>query len=441
MASPRSYRAHVGTLPFLLSDTTGNPPEFTGWMDEQMSWKQTCYVGDWSFVPQMTIKGPDALRLLSDLSVNRFDNFPLERAKHCIQCNEDGKVISEGILIRRAEDEFDFQCGTPFWSAYNIAKGGYRAEVSFPRTYKLQVSGPTALPLLEKLTRSDLRNVKFMWMTRGEIAGQDVTLLRQGMAGEIGFELQGPVEQRDAIYAAVLAAGQEFGLRRLGARSLPINHVEACYPTGSMHFFNALSDDSKADYLRFVDEAFPAEEGMPEAFRAMRYNCSTSFTGSWDGDDIRDLYRSPVEMGWGRNISFDHDFIGHAALEQEVAQPRRKVVTLEFDSDDILKLVASLFGDGPAYQPLGIPNQPYQMCWVDWILRDGRTVGHATQPIYSRYFRKALALSFIDIEQSEPGTRVNVLWGNPGDPQIELGATVAPAPYKETDRRLDLRTI
>jgi hypothetical protein len=36
---------------------------------------------------------------------------------------------------------------------------------------------------------------------------------------------------------------------------------------------------------------------------------------SWDGDDIREIYRSPVEMGWGHRISFDHDIIGRAALE------------------------------------------------------------------------------------------------------------------------------
>ena len=24
-------------------------PEYTSWKDEQMSWKKTCYIGDWSF--------------------------------------------------------------------------------------------------------------------------------------------------------------------------------------------------------------------------------------------------------------------------------------------------------------------------------------------------------------------------------------------------------
>jgi vanillate/3-O-methylgallate O-demethylase len=52
-----------------------------------------------------------------------------------------------------------------------------------------------------------------------------------------------------------------------------------------------------------------------------------------------------------------------------------------------------------------------------------------------------ISLCTIDVEQSEPGTEVTVLWGNPGEPQKEIRATVAPAPYKQDNRRVDLRTL
>jgi vanillate/3-O-methylgallate O-demethylase len=45
--------------------------------------------------------------------------------------------------------------------------------------------------------------------------------------GEIGFELQGPIAERAKLIEAVLEIGKEFGLRRLGARNLMINHLEA----------------------------------------------------------------------------------------------------------------------------------------------------------------------------------------------------------------------
>jgi vanillate/3-O-methylgallate O-demethylase len=287
------------------------------------------------------------------------------------------------------------------------------------------------MALLEKLTKTGLRDVRRMAHRPVSVDGRDTVFLRQNMADEPGFEIHGPIEQHDQIWQAVLEAGQEFGIRQLGRRTIMINHLEACHPTGCIHFFNALADDTKTDFRKWVDQNPLPEGWQGTAMEAWPYNISTSFTGSWDGDDISEIYRSPVEMGWGKNIKFDHDFVGRAALEDEVANPRRTVVTLEFNSDDLIELYATLFGDGDVVRPFEIPHAPYATVWVDKILKDGETVGQATFPGYSVYFRKALALSFIDIAHSEPGTPVTVLWGNPGEPQMELRATVARVPYKE----------
>lgn len=59
-------------------------PEYTNWMDEQMSWKETCYIGDWSFLVALVVEGPEALKLFSDISVNSFAKFDIGQAKHAI---------------------------------------------------------------------------------------------------------------------------------------------------------------------------------------------------------------------------------------------------------------------------------------------------------------------------------------------------------------------
>jgi vanillate/3-O-methylgallate O-demethylase len=436
MTDPGPRRAFVAMMAPERTSAIG-PLEYSGWMDEQLSWKQTCYIGDWSFVPQIRFTGPDVIRLFSDLSINSFAKFAIGSAKHCVQCNDDGKVIAEGILIRHGEDDLEYQASTPQWTLYNAKTRGYDVEASFERTHKLQVSGPASLALLEKLTSAGLRDIGFMMTRMLPLEDVDVLFLRQGMAGEIGFELQGPIEHRDRVWDAVVEAGEEFGIRRLGRRTHQINHLEACFPTGRNHFFNALSDDSKADYRRWMDENLP-REWVGTVMERFRHNFSEAFTGSWDGESVEELYRSPVEMGWGRSIKLDHDFIGRRALEAELADPRRTVVTLEFDSDDLIRIYASLFSDGDAYGLFEIPQTPYGLCWTDWVLKDGKRIGHSTYPGYSYHYRKGLALSFVDIEHSAPGTPVTVLWGNPGQPQTELMATVRPAPYKPDARRRDL---
>src|SRR6478752_4008198 len=104
--------------------------EYTSWIDEQMSWKTTCYLGDWSFLPALMIEGPDALRLLSDFSVNTFTRFEVGQAKHAIQCDSNGKVISDGVLLRLEEERFCIQSNPAFYFGYRAAEGHYNVKAS-----------------------------------------------------------------------------------------------------------------------------------------------------------------------------------------------------------------------------------------------------------------------------------------------------------------------
>ena len=54
--------------------------EFSNWRDEQRSWRETCALFDQSHhMTDLYVKGPDALRLFSDLGVNSFKNFRVNR--------------------------------------------------------------------------------------------------------------------------------------------------------------------------------------------------------------------------------------------------------------------------------------------------------------------------------------------------------------------------
>ena len=75
---------------------------------------------------------------------------------------------------------------------------------------------------------------------------------------------------------------------------------------------------------------------------------------------------------------------------------------------------------------------------ADKVLIGGKEVGVATTRGYSYFFREMISLCVIDIEHSDIGTEVVVIWGAPGDPQKQIRARVAPAPYKQDNRRMDL---
>lgn len=207
------------------------------------------------------------------------------------------------------------------------------------------------------------------------------------------------------------------------------------FSTRGHHYLPAIFGDEMKEYREFLDAEDAAEANF-------------TITGSFDGEDIRDWYRSPVELGWTRNINFDHDFSGREALKEEVNNPDRTTVTLEWDADDVIDVYASLFREGDDhYKYMEMPYQKYRAIEADRVLKHGSDVGKSTGRGYSFYFNQIISLCTIDLDHSDVGTEVTVLWeegGNPDNPRIEphvqkeITARVAPLPYKDDYHRAEL---
>jgi len=429
---------HVPTLPFDPAVRTYTqfagfyePYEYTDWIDESVSWKETCYVGDWSGLVKLRVRGRDALRFFSDLAVNSFARFDVGQAKHAVFCNEAGKVMGEGILMRLGEDDFVFTSGPgAIWANFVASQGGYdmRVDVVTEQHTIQQVQGPNSLPLLEELAGESLRDIGFMRFRTVSIAGHEVRLLRQGMAGEVGYELHGAWDEGAEVVSAILAAGEKYGIRRLGGRTKMVNHVEACFPTPSVDYVPAWFDFAQTAELA---------EFVPETVWRRQQQRGGSYEGPLSG-----LNFSPVELGWGRNVKFDHDFRGADALRAEVEHPRRVMRTLVWKADDVAEVTASFFQrDETPYDFMEWPRGLLGRVEADRIRRDGADVGLATSRCYSYTFREMLSLAVIDVGAAADGTEVEVVWGRPGSRQKAIRAVVRPAPYKTDNRRLDVATI
>ena len=62
--------------------------EFTNWRDEQLAWRTNAVLFDQSHhMADLNIKGPDALKLISDLAVNSVAKFPVDMAKQFVAVN------------------------------------------------------------------------------------------------------------------------------------------------------------------------------------------------------------------------------------------------------------------------------------------------------------------------------------------------------------------
>jgi vanillate/3-O-methylgallate O-demethylase len=74
------------------------PPEFTNWRDEQLAWRTTCVLYDQTHhMADIYVEGPDALKMLSHLTINSFENLTV---------NTSGEE-SIGFRRTRADCELD----------------------------------------------------------------------------------------------------------------------------------------------------------------------------------------------------------------------------------------------------------------------------------------------------------------------------------------------
>jgi len=213
--------------------------EFNGWKPESMSWKKGCYIhGGLSGSSQFLYSGPEAEKFLSALCVNNFSKFAVGAAKHAIMCTDEGLVAGHGVLQRLAEDKFKlFACGP--WPQYRFSKTSVAAEQQIESGYLFQVAGPTSLQTLERAAGQTLRDIKFLKYRNACIAGKNVEIMRVGMAGTLGYELHGSLEDGPEVYDAVFKAGYDYGIERLGWKTYFVNHVEGGFPQHTWTFLSA----------------------------------------------------------------------------------------------------------------------------------------------------------------------------------------------------------
>jgi vanillate/3-O-methylgallate O-demethylase len=417
------------------------PAEFTNWRDEQRSWRETVGLLDQSYhMTDLYVEGPDVMRLLSRVGVNSFSGYGRNKGKQLVCCNYDGYLIGDMVLFGLEDNKVDIVGRPPVanWVQYHAETGGYDVKVerdertvSNPRprkTYRFELQGPNAWPLLETLNGAPLEKLKFFSMGEIHIAGRTIRALAHGFAGAPGLEFWGPVAEGPEVKAAIIEAGKEFGLRQVGGRA----YGSVCVEAGWI--------PSPLPAIYTGDEMRPYREWLKgDSFEAL-----ASIGGSFHSDRIEDFYLSPWDLDYGRVIRFDHDFIGREALEKKVDAAHRKKVTLEWNADDVLAIHASQLHDGQNGKFMEYPSAHYASHPYDKVIRKGRLVGFSTYPAYLAADRAWISLATVEAADAIEGQEVTVIWGeeNGGSakPGVErhypkeVRAKIAPWPYSKAAR-------
>jgi vanillate/3-O-methylgallate O-demethylase len=342
--------------------------------------------------------------------------------KHHVQLDGNGWVASEGILIRLGEEEFVYTAGSCDWLTWRFSQDSWDAELSdiSPETFIFGVQGPQSLFVLEKAAGESLRDIGFNRGRAAAVGGVPVRVLRTGISGELGYELHGPADDAGEVWRAVTAAGQEFGLRLLGFRSQPVQHIEAGIATNGL------------DYL----PAAAISPGAPRQFKRGAIGGSFVPAGGFT-----DYFRKPGELGWGPRTLPGHDFLGRDALAADAASggPVRILVGLTWNAADVAGVLTSMLGGGELPDQMDMPRLAGPS--FDRVLLGDAEVGVSTGRTVSPALRVMISLCVIDRAHAAPGTEVTVIWGRPGTAQREIRATVTAVPFKADRRRVDVAAL
>jgi aminomethyltransferase len=350
--------------------------------------RQSAALIDVSPLYKYIVSGPDAQRLVDRIITRDATKLAVGQVLYTPWCDERGKVIDDGTVSRLDEATFRWTAADPCYRWIRMNAGGLDVDVRdvTEALGALALQGPRARAVLEAATGEDWSDVRYFRRRAATIAGIELDVTRTGYTGDLGYELWVASEHAPAVWDAVIAAGDDHGLRPCGIRAMDVARVEA----GLILI--------EVDYTSARTALTPEHE------------------------------YSPFEIGLDRLVNFSKaDFVGRRALarEQEDGGPARRLVGIELDWPGIEEAFAR-HGLAPAVEAT-VNRDPVPVFYA------AGQVGKATSTCWSPTLKKMIALASLDAGV-RTGAPLEVEWSVEGE-RGRVRATAVDLPFLDLERR------
>ncbi|HEV2005856.1 MAG TPA: aminomethyltransferase family protein, partial [Candidatus Limnocylindrales bacterium] len=209
---------------------------------EALATRRAAALFDESSFAKIEIDGPGAVAFLQNLCANDIDR-PVGSIVYTQMLNRRGGIECDFTVTRIADDRFLIVTGTAFgnhdlgWIRRHLPEpgepgdGAVRVRDTTSASACFGLWGPQARDILAPLTKDDLSDEAFQYLTAREITigNAPVLALRVTYVGELGWELYPPSEYGAALWTTLWEAGQPHGLVAGGYRAIDSLRLEKGY--------------------------------------------------------------------------------------------------------------------------------------------------------------------------------------------------------------------
>lgn len=195
---------------------------------------------DASTLGKFRIHGPDAVKALQRVFVSDISKVKEGRIKYSAMCNDDGCVIDDGVIVKQGENDYYFTTSTGRagstieWIRYHTRYDGWDFHVVnlTDGMGVINLSGPNARKVLEKVVDVDISNEAFGFSEYKEFILKDtvaVRAMRLGFVGELSYELHVPSSYMKPVWSMLNEAGREYNIQNFGVEAQNVLRMEKCH--------------------------------------------------------------------------------------------------------------------------------------------------------------------------------------------------------------------
>src|SRR5687767_2899636 len=190
------------------------PVRYSSDLEEHMTVRKGVGVFDVSHMGEFTVKGPHALDLIQRVTSNDASKLVNGQAQYSCLPNEKGGIVDDLIVYKIKDNDYlivvnasNIEKDWNWISRFNT-KGAELKNIS-DDICLFAVQGPKAIDVLQKLTKTNLREIKYYHFAIGVFAGvPNVIMSNTGYTGAGGFEIYVNKKEAEKIWGAIFDAGK-----------------------------------------------------------------------------------------------------------------------------------------------------------------------------------------------------------------------------------------